>query len=300
MLIMKKFYISFLFLFLFFGWSATAQIVSIPDANFKNVLLNTNCAYLFGDVSEQTDVDANDNGEIEVSEALNVNWLSINSASVTDLSGLESFTNLENLHINASPITSIQLITLSHLRSFTVNNTLLTEINLCGTLVRWLWCQDNPNLQSLYLKNNVVSSDLARSNRQIPPPLHNFEFYNAPLLNYICYDNGEYDAVFHGLNQNTAGRTLTTGCDANCSLSVENPLPENPILLYPNPTSGIINITVPNNQPILKTTINNALGQTIMTFENTLSVDISLLTSGTYFVTVETDTGKATQKVIKL
>lgn len=70
--------------------------------------------------------------------------------------------------------------------------------------------------------------------------------------------------------------------------------------LYPNPTFGIINITLSNNQPIIKISINNLLGQTIMTFENTTTLDISSLTKGTYFVKMVTDSGKETQKIIKL
>ena len=70
--------------------------------------------------------------------------------------------------------------------------------------------------------------------------------------------------------------------------------------LYPNPTSAVINIAVSNNQLITKTTINNLLGQTIMTVENESTLDISSLTKGTYFITVQTDSGKETQKIIKM
>lgn len=46
-----------------------AQIVNIPDANFKNALINTICADTNGDGSSDSDVDFNNDGEIQVSEA---------------------------------------------------------------------------------------------------------------------------------------------------------------------------------------------------------------------------------------
>ncbi|MEY3242008.1 MAG: hypothetical protein RIR11_3447, partial [Bacteroidota bacterium] len=41
-----------------------AQIVNIPDANFKNALVNTNCVDTDGDGFGDTDADINDDGEI--------------------------------------------------------------------------------------------------------------------------------------------------------------------------------------------------------------------------------------------
>lgn len=88
----------------------------------------------------------------------------------------------------------------------------------------------------------------------------------------------------------TAVRALGVGSFNNTKL----------FTVYPNPTSGAINIVVANNEPITAVTINNLLGQTVMRFENTSTLDISAVTKGTYFVTVETDKGKETQKLIKL
>ncbi|MCF6133391.1 DUF7619 domain-containing protein [Flavobacterium wongokense] len=70
--------------------------------------------------------------------------------------------------------------------------------------------------------------------------------------------------------------------------------------MYPNPTSGILNIQMMNNQTITKIMVNNVLGQTIMTSQNASILDISPLTKGTYFVTVTTENGSETKKIIKL
>jgi len=69
--------------------------------------------------------------------------------------------------------------------------------------------------------------------------------------------------------------------------------------IYPNPTSSQLNIKVSDNAVLKSILICNTLGQTVIT-ANSMVLDISPLCKGTYFITVETDKGKQTQKVIKL
>lgn len=326
--------------------SATAQIVTIPDANFKTKLMQSGPSE---SIAQDIDynfvkIDTNDDNEIDVAEASVIYFLEVNVGNINSLSGIENFTNLRGLEcygnnlttlspisglsqlswlscsdnqitsltaienltgitdlgITSNPVVSVNLSNLHQLWRLWAEDTQLTEINLCGTSVRWLWATENPNLTTLYLKNGVVSNDLARSSNQIPPPLHNFEFRNNPALNYICYDDGELEAVMYGIYGNTAPTTLTTSCDTVCLLSVENPIANNQISFYPNPTFGIINIEMSNNQTITKVTITNLMGQTILSAENVSVLDISSLTKGTYFITVATGSGSETQKIIKL
>lgn len=235
-----------------------------------------------------------------ISNMTQISYLSCPNNQITSLTAIENLTNLTDLGISSNPVASVNLSNLHQLWRLWAGYTQLTEINLCGTAVTWLWCTDNPNLTSLYVKNGIVSNDLARSSSQIPPPLHNFEFYNSPLLTYVCYDDGELEAVMHGIYENIATTTLTTSCDVSCLLSVENSIANSQVSLYPNPSSGIINIMMPNNQSITRIAVSNVLGQTIMIFENTVKLDISSLIKGTYFVTVVTDKEKTTKKIIKL
>lgn len=331
---------------LFFGLGATAQIINIPDVNFKAKLMQSGPSE---SIAQDIDfnfvkIDTNDDNEIDVAEASVIYFLEVNVGNINSLSGIENFSNLRGLEcygnnltslspisglsqlswlscsdnqitsldaienltgitdlgITSNPVVSVNLSNLHQLWRLWAEDTQLTEINLCGTSVRWLWATENPNLTSLYLKNGVVSSDLARSSNQIPPPLHNFEFRNNPALNYICYDDGELEAVMYGIYGNTAPTTLTTSCDSECSLSVESPIANNQISFYPNPTSGLINIIISNNQAVDKIAVSNVLGQTVMTTESSATIDIGNLTKGTYLLTVETDSGKEIQRIIKL
>ncbi|MEM6720027.1 MAG: T9SS type A sorting domain-containing protein [Bacteroidota bacterium] len=98
---MKKNYL-LLLVYLFVQWSQ-AQIVNIPDANFLNILVNTNCADFDGNEVPDGDVDTNDDGMIQVSEALAVLKLIIRaptgSQAVSSTEGLQAFENLTKLNL---------------------------------------------------------------------------------------------------------------------------------------------------------------------------------------------------------
>ncbi len=67
---------------LLFALFVNAQVVNIPDANFKAALVD--------DLS----INTNGDGEIQVSEALATTNINVRDSHITDLSGIEAFTNL--------------------------------------------------------------------------------------------------------------------------------------------------------------------------------------------------------------
>ncbi|MEN9335845.1 MAG: hypothetical protein RLZZ500_832, partial [Bacteroidota bacterium] len=85
--------------------SGLAQIINIPDPNFKAVLLaaSTNntiaqIGTIFPDNSStliNVKIDTNDNGEIEVNEVQDINYLNIVGTNVSDITGIENFINLK-------------------------------------------------------------------------------------------------------------------------------------------------------------------------------------------------------------
>ncbi len=82
--------------FLFIVSSASAQIVNIPDPAFKAELVNYSA-------SLGPAIDANHDGEIQVSEAEAVTDLYISDNAIADLAGISSFSNLDSLHIGNPP-----------------------------------------------------------------------------------------------------------------------------------------------------------------------------------------------------
>ncbi|REC53961.1 T9SS C-terminal target domain-containing protein [Chryseobacterium piscium] len=146
---MKKIY---LIMFLVMFIVCNAQIVNIPDANFKSYLLSgntTNNQIAFNTAGAMV-IDANGNGEIEVSEAHAVTRLNLkNNTLITNISGIESFinvfkidiyglTNLQNFNLNSLPLlkfvylTNLQQITSLNFNGSTLLNTL--EISSCNAI----------------------------------------------------------------------------------------------------------------------------------------------------------------------
>lgn len=171
----------------FLTTSLFAQIINIPDPNFKAALLSasgaSSCA---GGGSYQ--IDTNNNGEIEVSEALEVCRLQVTNSDIYDMTGIEYFTNLEKLFCYNNSITEFNAPSLENLETLSIANNLLTEINLTGldnlgylsitsnqltsldisgsSSMRVLQCGNNlltsidlnQSLRSLYCGNNLLTS----------------------------------------------------------------------------------------------------------------------------------------------
>ena len=67
--------------------------------------------------------------------------------------------------------------------------------------------------------------------------------------------------------------------------------------IYPNPSNNFIHVQL--NEEIKSLTIYNVLGKSILTASKTNKIDISSLSKGLYFVNIETENGRGTQKLIK-
>ena len=115
--------------------TTNAQIVNIPDANFK--------AYLVGNAAINTNADT----EIQVSEATAyTGWINCPNLSISDLTGIEYFTSATQLYCNNNQISSLDL----------TNNSALTVI----------WCGANP-LLSIDVSNNTALQDFRCINNQL-------------------------------------------------------------------------------------------------------------------------------------
>ncbi|WP_162127788.1 T9SS type A sorting domain-containing protein [Flavobacterium phycosphaerae] len=158
-----------------------AQIVTIPDANFKAKLLSattTNAVASgqipynsggFPSVTVTSKIDTNNDGEIQVSEAALIRYLNVDSSNITSLEGISSFTNLQSLSLKDNQVSSLDVSALTSLKWLFCNHNLLTSINVSGlTNLYNFECEYNqlPNLnvqgltslQILKCKNNQLSS----------------------------------------------------------------------------------------------------------------------------------------------
>ena len=114
--------------------SGTAQIVNIPDANFKNALLN-----------HVPVINTNNDGEIQVSEALaftdTINVLNKNIANIT---GIEAFVNLAGLNCEQNQIPTLPITGLNNLKILRCSRNKLTSISFSNpSLITELKCSYN-------------------------------------------------------------------------------------------------------------------------------------------------------------
>ena len=72
---------------------------------------------------------------------------------------------------------------------------------------------------------------------------------------------------------------------------------KNNFSMYPNPSNGMVNISLENNLQLEKVTFYNQLGQVVKT-ASTNVITTSELAKGAYFVEVLTNQGKATKQLI--
>ncbi|MCC6458901.1 MAG: T9SS type A sorting domain-containing protein [Saprospiraceae bacterium] len=131
-------------LLLLLGTLAVAQNVNIPDSTFKNVLLTLKCADTNNDYALDNDVDSNDDGEIQLSEALAVTRLYVPSLQIKDMTGIKSFSNLKYLFCSLNKLTALDVSGLVYLRELYCEANTLTSLNVQGLVsLQDLWCSLN-------------------------------------------------------------------------------------------------------------------------------------------------------------
>jgi len=166
-----------------------AQNVNIPDANFK--------AYLVGNISINTNGDT----EIQVSEAAgftgNVNCQSL---SISDLTGIEAFTNILYLYCNNNNLTSFNISNSLDLLSLRCNSNQLSSLDISNNSeLTELLCQNN-NLLSLNVTNLTELETFRGQTNQI----ETLDFSLASNLTSVnCgYNNLSYLNFGNGNNSN--------------------------------------------------------------------------------------------------
>src|SRR5690606_28426845 len=140
-----------LVLILGFSLIGSSQIINIPDSNFKGMLLNASPSNSIATNSSNfaITIDTNGDGEIQVSEALQVYQLRIMEAGISDLTGIEYFTNLANLNCSYNQLTSLGgVITLPNLTALYCNHNQFTALDVSGI----------NTLTQLACNNNLITS----------------------------------------------------------------------------------------------------------------------------------------------
>ncbi|WP_035672315.1 T9SS type A sorting domain-containing protein [Flavobacterium sp. 83] len=125
-----------------------AQIINIPDVNFKNKLLradinNDTAKNLSGNFFK---IDANNDGEIQVEEASQVSLLNLVNYSILNLEGILNFKNIKSLDCYYNSLSSINLDGLIHLESLDLSTNYIKSLDVSSL----------KNLKNLNLHQNEL------------------------------------------------------------------------------------------------------------------------------------------------
>src|SRR5690554_564552 len=119
-----------------------AQIVNIPDVNFKNALI-------------EAGVDTNGDGEIQISEAEAVINLNVNGKDISSLEGIESFVNIEELKCSSNNLVTLDMSQNPNLQRLDCERNQLTALDVYqNTNLKILACYTN-QLNNLDVSQNI-------------------------------------------------------------------------------------------------------------------------------------------------
>ncbi|SHL38482.1 hypothetical protein SAMN05444266_103153 [Chitinophaga jiangningensis] len=128
--------------------SVLAQVVRIPDENFKNAIIDQG-------------VDTNGDGQIQVSEAQKVTELYVTKSNVTSLEGIKSFTNLVDFGFGENQVKACDVSGLKQLKFLYGFDNQLESINTkgCDNLVN-ISCHKNKlkRVEIAHLKKLAILS----------------------------------------------------------------------------------------------------------------------------------------------
>jgi len=134
-----------------------AQIVDIPDSNFKFTLVNFPCVDTNNDGFGDSDADTNDDGEIQVTEAEAVLGLYFANQGINLLEGIQSFINLKGFGFAGDDIMNIDL----------TQNTQLESLRFGSVLIATLDLSQNINLIELKFGDTQITDLNLTNNTQL-------------------------------------------------------------------------------------------------------------------------------------
>lgn len=151
-----------LFILIAFTTLCNAQIVNIPDANFKAKLLQASpsnqiassqtpiYSTSLGDwyAQEYCTIDTNGDGEIQISEANSIKFLNLHASNINNIVGILDFQNLEYLKCSSNQITNINLSGSNNLKVLICFASQISNLNIEVT----------PNLEILNCEFNLLTS----------------------------------------------------------------------------------------------------------------------------------------------
>ncbi|NQY67581.1 MAG: T9SS type A sorting domain-containing protein [Flavobacteriales bacterium] len=177
-----------------------SQNVNIPDVVFKNYLVNNNS------------LNTDQNSEISYSEAaVYTGGIYLASAGVSDLSGIEAFTNITTLSLKSNQVSSLNLSANTELTWLGCSDNLLTSLDLSQNTKLIRLSSDTNMLTSLDLSNNILLEKLYCSYNS----LTSLDLSNNPELEIIHCSNNNITNIYFYQNSPNLLYIDELGCHNN-------------------------------------------------------------------------------------
>ncbi|MGY3793472.1 immunoglobulin-like domain-containing protein [Aquimarina sp. 433] len=145
---MQKKYLLIILLFLVGITTTNAQYTSIPDANFEAALVALGYDSVSGD------------GQVLTANIENVTTLDLDSKSISDLTGIEDFINLETLDVRDNTLTVLDLSSNIKLLSLIALRNQLTSLVISGLTELTYISAGYNNLTALDVSTNIALEEL--------------------------------------------------------------------------------------------------------------------------------------------
>jgi hypothetical protein len=311
--------------------SINAQIVNIPDVNFKNALLN-----------HSPTIDTNNDGEIQITEAAVTLEVDVNGDSINDLTGIEEFINITFLDCSQNNLITIDVSNNTSLEIFECYENQLTTIDISNnTSLHQFECRFN-QLTTLDLSNNfsmfflsIGNNDLTEIDLSNNPVLGILECRESLLENLDISNNHFFFSLICNDNSNLISINLKNGNNDNitfeeifasnfenlpnlesiCVDDLNNTILTNTILNQVNhditftdnctlsindnsfralqiyPNPTNNILNITSNSEIKQIEVFNLLGQSVLKHTNKNNINVSYLSKGVYSIKI-IDTNK--------
>ncbi|KAF2519799.1 T9SS type A sorting domain-containing protein [Flavobacterium salilacus subsp. salilacus] len=170
---------------------AKAQIINIPDTNFKNALL------MSSGIAQDSEgnsivIDTNNDNEIQETEALQVIGLDVSAQDINSLTGIEYFTNLEHLYCTSNNISVLDVSALPGLTTLSCSNNEIIDLDITGL-------------------DNLIEIDCASNN------LTAIDISDAVALQFLNCNENQLSA----LDLSTVSNLVTLECNNNLLTEID-------------------------------------------------------------------------------
>lgn len=266
-----------------------AQAIQFTDLNLKSYLVNEMCVDLNNDGIYDSNVDINNDNEVQYSEAEAVADLKIddlyNEYYIKSIQEISFFTNLQRLTLFSNDsLEYISGLGLESLVHFWLDGSVytLTHIDL----------SDLVNLVVLKIEGPMALDYLNIQNDSYPSEY--FSLFYTENIQFACVDSiaAEYNEVAWHM---AAGETPTINCEPT-AIRIEKD--KNSIVIFPNPARDLIEMQ--SVETIERLAFFDLQGQIQMVVGKGIhSIDVSGLKPGIYIIQIKTADNLVFRKLVK-